>query len=127
MAKKNARAPYLRLAQPLVRDSGELRSATWAEALDRAAEGFRRNVERHGPDAFGMFSCARATNEMNFVAQKFARRGDRHQQRRLAATAPATPPASPVWRPPSAPAAAPRRTGRSRTPISSSCGAPTPA
>src|SRR4051812_44648754 len=73
MAKKNARAPYLRLAHPLVRDSGELRPATWAEALDRAAEGFRRNIERHGPDAFGMFSCARATNEMNFVAQKFTR------------------------------------------------------
>ncbi|HZE32331.1 MAG TPA: molybdopterin-dependent oxidoreductase [Actinoallomurus sp.] len=73
MAKKNARAPYLRLTHPLVRDAGELRPATWAEALDRAAEGFRRNVERHGPDAFGMFSCARATNEMNFVAQKFTR------------------------------------------------------
>jgi formate dehydrogenase major subunit len=73
MAKKNARPPYLRLTQPLVRDAGELRRATWEEALDRAAEGFRRNIERHGPDAFGMFSCARATNEMNFVAQKFTR------------------------------------------------------
>ena len=30
-----------------------------------------------------MFSCARATNEMNYVAQKFARRGHGHQQRRL--------------------------------------------
>ena len=43
MAKKNARAPYLRLTQPLVRDAGELRPATWEEALDRAADGFRRN------------------------------------------------------------------------------------
>ena len=83
MAKKNARAPYLRLAQPLVRDSGALRPATWDEALDRAAEGFRRNVERHGPDAVGMFSCSKATNEMNFVAQKFTRVVDRHQQHRL--------------------------------------------
>ncbi|GAA4515838.1 hypothetical protein GCM10023191_086030 [Actinoallomurus oryzae] len=64
---------YTRLTEPLVRDRGELRTATWEEALDRAAEGFRRNVEAHGPDAFGMFSCSRATNEMNYMAQKFVR------------------------------------------------------
>jgi predicted molibdopterin-dependent oxidoreductase YjgC len=64
---------YTRLTQPLVRKNGELRPASWDEALDRAAEGFRRNVDAGGPDAFGMFSCSRATNEMNYVAQKFAR------------------------------------------------------
>lgn len=64
---------YTRLTEPLVREAGVLRPATWAEALDRAAEGFRRNRHVHGPDAFGMFSCSRATNEMNFAAQKFAR------------------------------------------------------
>lgn len=64
---------YTRLTEPLVREHGSLRTATWEEALDRAAEGFRRNVEQHGPDSFGMFSCSRATNEMNFIAQKFAR------------------------------------------------------
>jgi formate dehydrogenase major subunit len=64
---------YTRLTEPLVRENGVLRPATWDEALDRAAEGFRRNLEAHGPDAFGMFSCSRATNEMNFAAQKFTR------------------------------------------------------
>jgi formate dehydrogenase (hydrogenase) len=64
---------YTRLTEPLVRDRGELRPASWDEALDRAAEGFGRNVEARGPDAFGMFSCSRATNEMNYVAQKFVR------------------------------------------------------
>jgi formate dehydrogenase major subunit len=64
---------YTRLTEPLVRDNGVLRPASWDEALDRAAEGFLRNRELHGPDAFGMFSCSRATNEMNFIAQKFAR------------------------------------------------------
>lgn len=64
---------YARLTEPLVRVNGELRPASWDEALDRAAEGFLRNREAHGPDAFGMFSCSRATNEMNFIAQKFAR------------------------------------------------------
>jgi formate dehydrogenase major subunit len=56
-----------------VRDHGRLRPATWEEALDRAAEGFSVAVERHGPRAFGLFSCSKATNEMNFMAQKFAR------------------------------------------------------
>ncbi|TDD52473.1 molybdopterin oxidoreductase family protein [Saccharopolyspora elongata] len=64
---------YTRLIEPLVRDGGDLRPASWEEALDRAAEGIARTVEERGPDAFGVFSCARATNEMNYVAQKFAR------------------------------------------------------
>ncbi|OEU91739.1 formate dehydrogenase [Streptomyces abyssalis] len=66
---------YPRLTHPLVRDEkgGPLRRATWEEALEKATEGFRRIKAEHGPDAFGMFSCARATNEMNYVAQKFTR------------------------------------------------------
>lgn len=65
--------PYMRLTEPLVRDHGELRPASWDEALDRAADGFLRNLKAHGPDSFGFFSCSRATNEMNFAAQKFTR------------------------------------------------------
>jgi formate dehydrogenase (hydrogenase) len=64
---------YARLTEPLVRDYGRLRPATWEEALDRAAEGFGVAVERRGPRTFGLFSCSKATNEMNFMAQKFAR------------------------------------------------------
>ncbi|MFD0419406.1 molybdopterin oxidoreductase family protein [Streptomyces sp. NPDC127108] len=71
------RAPksYTRLTQPLVRDRRDapLRPATWDEALARAADGFRRARADHGPDAFAMLSCARATNELNYVAQKFTR------------------------------------------------------
>lgn len=62
-----------RLTQPLIRDDGFLRPASWDEALDRAAEGFRAAVDRRGPDTFGMFSCSKATNEVNFIAQKFTR------------------------------------------------------
>jgi predicted molibdopterin-dependent oxidoreductase YjgC len=64
---------YARLTEPLVRDNGELRPAGWTEALDRAAGGFRTAVQRHGSDTFGMFSCSKATNEVNFIAQKFTR------------------------------------------------------
>ncbi|HCA85001.1 MAG TPA: formate dehydrogenase [Streptomyces sp.] len=71
--RRRQREHYTRLTRPLVRDAGELRPASWEEALERTTEGFRRNVEARGPNAFGMFSCARATNEMNYVAQKFTR------------------------------------------------------
>ena len=64
-----------RLLEPLVRDAkgGPLRPATWDEALDRAAAGFRRVTLAHEPRSFGLFSCSKGTNEMNYVAGKFAR------------------------------------------------------
>lgn len=62
-----------RITQPLVRESGRLRPATWDEALDRAAGGFARVKTQFGPNAFGMFSCSKTTNELNFAAQKFVR------------------------------------------------------
>jgi len=62
----------VRLTEPLVRDGGRLRPASWEEALERAAAGFDA-ARRRGPNAFGMFSCSKTTNEMNFIAQKFAR------------------------------------------------------
>ena len=65
--------PYPRLTEPLVRVNGALRPATWDEALDRAAEGFRRNLDVRGPNALGIFSCSKSTNEVNFLAQKLAR------------------------------------------------------
>lgn len=68
-----AHRPMQRITQPLVRVDGELRPATWEEALDRAAAGFAAARDQHGPNAVGVFSCSKSTNEMNFVAQKFAR------------------------------------------------------
>jgi formate dehydrogenase major subunit len=62
-----------RLTEPMVRDDGVLRTATWDEALDRAAQGLRTAVERNPGRGAGLFSCSKATNEMNFAAQKFAR------------------------------------------------------
>ena len=64
---------YPRLTQPLVRDNDVLRPASWDEALDRAAEGFQRNLARKGRTATGIFSCSKSTNEVNFLASKFAR------------------------------------------------------
>ncbi len=62
-----------RLTEPMVRDNGELRVVPWEVALDRAAEGLRAATEANGGNGVGLFSCSKATNEMNFVAQKFMR------------------------------------------------------
>lgn len=63
--------PMSRLDQPLVREGGVLRPASWDEALDRAAAGFA--AVQGQPGRFGMFSCSKASNEVNFLAQKFTR------------------------------------------------------
>lgn len=60
---------YERLTTPMVREGDQLRKATWEEALARTAQGLSRNPGT----ATGMFSCSKASNEMNFMAQKFAR------------------------------------------------------
>ena len=62
---------YARLTTPLVRENGELREASWDEALDRAAAGFRSALDAGAQT--GVFSCSKATNELNFATQKFAR------------------------------------------------------
>ena len=73
MAARMAPRAYDRLTQPLVRDGDQLRPATWDEALDRAADGFRRTRAAHGPNALGIFSCSKSSNEVNLLAQKLAR------------------------------------------------------
>ena len=66
-----------RIMTPLIRTgargSGQFRVATWDEALDRVAEGFDRARQTDTTTSFGIFSCSKATNEMNFLAQKLAR------------------------------------------------------
>ncbi len=63
-----------RLTSPMLKENGKLREATWEEALNKAAEGFKSVIDLHGPKAFGMFSCSKTTNEVNYAAQKFARK-----------------------------------------------------
>jgi predicted molibdopterin-dependent oxidoreductase YjgC len=65
-----------RLTTPMVREGGRLREASWDEALSRAASGLQRvrdSAPAGAPSPVGMFSCSKATNEVNYVAQKFMR------------------------------------------------------
>jgi predicted molibdopterin-dependent oxidoreductase YjgC len=67
------RTPNGRLTTPLVRDGDAFRAASWDAALDEVAAGFARARDVGAATSFGVFSCSKATNEMNFLAQKFAR------------------------------------------------------
>ena len=62
-----------RLFEPLVRENGRLRPAPWDEALDRVARSFGAAADQYGGQSFGLFSCSKTTNEVNYLAQKFAR------------------------------------------------------
>ena len=60
---------YPRLTRPLVRKDGELTPTGWDEAIVAATAG----LSRYSGESFGLFSCSKATNETNYIAQKWAR------------------------------------------------------
>ena len=62
-----------RVTRPHVRLNGEWTAVSWSRAIDFAAAELLRIRERYGPDAIGVLGSARATNEENYLAQKFAR------------------------------------------------------
>jgi len=61
-----------RLTNPLIKENGHFREATWTEALDLTAKRLKEISDGHS-DAAGVLTSARITNEENYIAQKFAR------------------------------------------------------
>jgi formate dehydrogenase alpha subunit len=63
-----------RLKKPLVKGKdGKFREVDWNIALSLVAEKLTKIKKEFGPDAIGVFGSAKATNEENFLIQKFAR------------------------------------------------------
>jgi len=62
-----------RLKTPLIKRNGKFEPASWDEALDLVAARLREVKEKFGPDAIGVLSSAKCTNEENYLLQKFAR------------------------------------------------------
>ncbi len=62
-----------RLTRPLIRRDGRFIEAGWDEVLELVAERLTAIKEKHGPDAIGVLSSAKATNEENYLLQKFTR------------------------------------------------------
>ena len=56
-----------------MRVNGVLKPVGWDEALDVAATGLARAQTQDATRSFGMFSCSKASNEVNYLAQKFVR------------------------------------------------------
>jgi formate dehydrogenase major subunit len=62
-----------RITQPMIRDREGWRRISWTEARFVVASRLRTLIQQHGADSIGVLGSARATNEDNYVAQKFAR------------------------------------------------------
>jgi assimilatory nitrate reductase catalytic subunit len=59
-----------RLLQPTLREHGQLREASWDEALERVAGGFARVIAEHGPDAVALYVSGQLLTEDYYVANK---------------------------------------------------------
>ncbi|MEK3993134.1 formate dehydrogenase subunit alpha [Robertmurraya sp. FSL R5-0851] len=64
-----------RILYPLIRRNGELQKATWEEAMSLIASKIKEIQEKHGKDAFGVYSGSSMTNEKCYLMGKFARIG----------------------------------------------------
>lgn len=62
-----------RLTKPLIKRNGQFEEASWDEALNLVATRLSDIRDRYGAGSFGALSSARATNEANYLLQKFAR------------------------------------------------------
>ncbi|MBL8133302.1 MAG: formate dehydrogenase subunit alpha [Anaerolineae bacterium] len=64
-----------RLKRPLIRSGarGEFREASWEEALALVSKRLADIVRRHGGDSIATYACAKATNEDNYIFQKWVR------------------------------------------------------
>lgn len=62
-----------RLVSPLIKVDGELKEASWEEALDLVAAELRRIIETDGPGSLAVLGSSKCTNEENYLLQRFAR------------------------------------------------------
>jgi len=63
-----------RLTEPLIKENGEFREATWEEAYERIVSELERIRSDYEPDAMGFFGSSKTMNEENYLLQKLARR-----------------------------------------------------
>ncbi|HMQ02975.1 MAG TPA: formate dehydrogenase subunit alpha [Pyrinomonadaceae bacterium] len=62
-----------RVTEPMIRENGEWRIVNWDEAISYTAARLDQFLAEHGPESVAVLGSARATNEENYIAQKFAR------------------------------------------------------
>jgi len=62
-----------RVIEPMVRENGEWREVRWEAAIAFTAERLKSIAETNGVESIGVLGSARATNEENYLTQKFTR------------------------------------------------------
>lgn len=62
-----------RATEPLIKQGGVWKAVSWESAIEAVADGLRRIIDKDGPSAVGLLGSSRATNEDNYLIQKFAR------------------------------------------------------
>ncbi len=62
-----------RLQRPHARRNGKLEETTWDQALGTAADRLREIRDEHGPDSIAVLGSSKATNEDNYLLQRFTR------------------------------------------------------
>jgi len=62
-----------RITMPMIRAADGWHEVGWDRVLDHTAAQLRAILQRDGPQALGVLGSARATNEENYLIQKFAR------------------------------------------------------
>lgn len=62
-----------RVTTPMIRRNGALEPVSWDEAIEFVSAGLKKTLAEHGPGSIGVLGSARAPNEDNYLAQKFAR------------------------------------------------------
>ncbi|MFQ5926862.1 MAG: molybdopterin oxidoreductase family protein [Terriglobia bacterium] len=64
-----------RVLGPLIRREGELREATWEEAMSLVAERFREAIERFGPDSVAFYGSGQLFTQESYTANKLFKAG----------------------------------------------------
>jgi formate dehydrogenase major subunit len=62
-----------RITVPMIRTNDAWRPVSWDDAVSLTATRLQQISKEHGPNSIGVLGSARATNEENYLTQKFAR------------------------------------------------------
>jgi len=62
-----------RITVPMIRTNDRWQPVSWDDAISFTATRLQQISKQHGPDSIGVLGSARATNEENYLTQKFAR------------------------------------------------------
>lgn len=63
-----------RLFEPMTKVDNDFKAVSWADALSKIASRLKEIKEKYGGQSIGIFASTKATNEENYLVQKFARK-----------------------------------------------------